>query len=254
MTTIREPPRRGSRTGFTATASSEGAPVPVESASTPSAGQSSPTATGPGFVGTTTRRGAESGAGEMRLGPGNGGREPPGDSSIPEGDGASTSILCRQETKVGRSRDVPHFHLETDASLNHSRTLGPLVFAGGGIVVRGSDLSPVASYSAKIGYVASATHAEFETLLRGVAVAQRRHGATGIMARSDNLSLVRGVAGELTFHDPTLVAYVERVRVLATGLESFDLLWAPSTHRQARADGLPTADSLARKAAGLGGR
>lgn len=146
------------------------------------------------------------------------------------------------------------FHLETDASLNPTRIRERLVFAGGGIVLRGSDMAPVASYSAKIGYVASATHAEFVTLLRGLAVAQRRHGATGIRARADNLSLVRGVRGELTFHDPTLTEYVLQVRAVAAGLESFDLKWAPSTHRKARADGLPTADALARKAAGLGPR
>jgi len=146
------------------------------------------------------------------------------------------------------------FYLETDASLNPARTRGRLVFAGGGIVLRGSDMAPVASYSAKIGYVASATHAEFETLLRGLAVAQRRHGATGVRVRSDNLSLVRAVAGELTFHDPTLTEYVERIRTFARGLETFDLRWAASSHRQARSDGLPTADSLARKAAGLGSR
>lgn len=146
------------------------------------------------------------------------------------------------------------FHLETDASLNPARTRGRLVFAGGGIVLRGSDMAPVASYTAKIGYVASATHAEFETLLRGIAAAQRRHGATVLRVRSDNLSLVRGVRGELAFHDPTLKAYVERVRSLASTLETFDLKWAASSHRKERADGLPTADALARKAAGLSGR
>lgn len=146
------------------------------------------------------------------------------------------------------------FHFETDASPNPARTRGRLVFAGGGIVLRGPDLAPVANYATKVGYVASATHAELATLLRGIVVAHRRHGATALRIRADKLSLVRGVMGALTFHDPTLVEYVLQVRAVADRLESFDLKWAPSTHRRARADGLPTADALARTAAGLSNR
>jgi len=154
---------------------------------------------------------------------------------------------------------VGAFHLETDASLNPARTQRTaegeiLTFAGGGVVVRTAGMAPVATYSAELGFVATATHAEFDTLARAVRVARATHGATALRVRSDNLSIVRAVRGEGGFRDLSLAAWLDVLRREIAPLERFDLLWSPSTHGADRADGLPTADALARSAAGLGPR
>jgi hypothetical protein len=151
------------------------------------------------------------------------------------------------------------YHLETDASLNLARTQRTtdgrvLSFAGGGAVIRTAYMAPVATCSAELGFVAGPTHAEFDVLVRGVNAARARHGATALRFRSDNLSIVRAVRGEIAFHDPTLASWLEVLRRELAPLERYALLWSPSAHGVDRADGQPTADALARAAAGLGPR
>jgi len=232
--------------------------VPVESANTPSAGLSSPTDTGPGFVGTTTRRGVERDAGEMRLGPGNGEREPPADSSARVLAGGRTSRLSRREIAAGRRRDVTRLHLETDASLNPGQRKVvegvSLKRAGGGIVLRSPSMLPVGVYSVSLGFLSSTLTAEALVLLRGMKVARQRHGATTLRARTDSAHLVEIVNGRAKARDPTLRTVVEQIVAERDQLAGFEIRWSPSTHARERQAGVPTADALARKAAGLGVR
>lgn len=154
---------------------------------------------------------------------------------------------------------VGAFHLETDAALNPARTKPepkgpPLLFAGGGVVVRTEAVRPVATYSVELGYVGGSNEAEAICLLRGMELARERHGATALRVRSDCLPLVRSLKGEEIAHAPRFVAALDLLRVELGRFERFDLRWTPGTHGADRADGLPTADALARKAAGLGPR
>jgi len=150
-------------------------------------------------------------------------------------------------------------HLETDASLNPTRTRigddgAAVTFAGGGIVVRGPDLSVVATYSVGLGYVGGAHEAEFRVLLRGMEIARRKHGATALRVRTDCLPLVRAFHGEIVLRSPVAATLLGRLRAERDRFARFDLRWARSSHSLERADGAPTADALARKAAGLGSR
>ena len=154
---------------------------------------------------------------------------------------------------------VTGYHLETDAALNPSRTrAGPdgavLIFAGGGAIVRTEAMLAVATYEIGLGYVEAAYEAEADCLLRTMELARERHGATALLARCDNLSLVLALSGKVAPRAPRFVAVLDRLRAERARFERADILWAPSFHRPTRADGVPSADVLARKAAGLGPR
>lgn len=150
-------------------------------------------------------------------------------------------------------------HIETDASLNpaESRVVGGVSFrrAGGGIVVRDLEMVPVGTYSVPLGFLASTLEAEAMVLLRGMKVARVLHGATALRARTDSAHLVEIVCGRAKPHAPALGAVVEQIAAererLSGGLE---VRWSRSSHALERQAGVPTADALARKAAGLGVR
>ena len=149
-------------------------------------------------------------------------------------------------------------HLETDASFNpgERRLVGgvSLKRAGGGIVVRSPEMVPVGMYSFSLGFLASATLAEAMVLLRGMKVARQRHGVTALRARTDAAHLVEILHGRAKAHDPALRNVVERIAADIELFEDFEIKWARSSHARERQAGVPTADALARKAAGLAQR
>jgi Reverse transcriptase-like len=152
-----------------------------------------------------------------------------------------------------------NLHLETDAAVNPARTQigedgAELRFAGGGVVVRTETMLPRAWYEVALGFVSGAHEAEAICLFRGMELARLKHHATALRARTDCLPLVRGLSGEDAVHSPRMAAALELVRAERAQFARFDLRWTPSTHAKSRPDGAPTADSLARKAAGLEGR
>lgn len=145
------------------------------------------------------------------------------------------------------------YHLETDASINPGRRRAGLPFAGGGIVLRNPDLELTTARSVVLGYLPSATHAEYAALVHGLEVALGE-GARAIRIRTDNWAIVQQYSGTWKARSTGIPELLARVRELAGRFESFDLRWASSSHSLTRADGAPTADSLARQAAGLGRR
>jgi len=151
---------------------------------------------------------------------------------------------------------VTGLHLETDAALNPARTRGEpdgslLTFAGGGAVVRTEAMLRVATYEIGLGYVGGSHEAEALALLRGMEVARERHDATALRVRTDNLPLVRALAGEIAPTAPRFIAALDRIRTERARFERVDVRWARGFHGPTRPDGLPSADILARKAAGL---
>ncbi len=149
-------------------------------------------------------------------------------------------------------------HLETDASLNPTQRKlvdgAQLKRAGGGIVVRSLAMDPLGLYEVPLGFLASVTQAEALTLLRGMRIARERHHASSLRARTDAHSLVQMVRGEARARDPALRTTIESIVLERDQFSGFDLRWSPSSHAYERQHGVPTADFLARKAAGLGSR
>jgi ribonuclease HI len=146
-------------------------------------------------------------------------------------------------------------HLETDASCNFQRTQPregrtPLLYGGGGVVFRSVTMRPIATYSVRLGFVPSSHHAEYLTFLQGLHLA-RKHGATGLFARSDLLPLVQQVNGELVDGGEGIPALAKRIEEARAGFVPFKLRWGKSTHRKTRGDGVPTADLLAKRASGV---
>jgi hypothetical protein len=158
----------------------------------------------------------------------------------------------------GTSSVQARYHLETDASLNPEQRKVvegvSLKRAGGGIVLRFPSMAVVGVYTVSLGFVSSTAHAEALVLLRGMRVARQRHGATVLRARTDASQLVEIVNGLANARDPILRALVEQIVAERDRLEGFELKWSRSSHAPERQPGVPTADALARKAAGLGRR
>ncbi|MHB8352480.1 MAG: reverse transcriptase-like protein [Thermoplasmata archaeon] len=100
----------------------------------------------------------------------------------------------------------------------------------------------------------SRDEAEAISLLRGMELARTKHGATALRVRTDNLPIVQSLAGEIVRHATRFVRALDRVREEQARFESVDFRWAPSYHGPTRNDGAPSADVLARRAAGLGTR
>ncbi len=147
-------------------------------------------------------------------------------------------------------------HLETDASLNLKKTKTgddgrPLWLAGGGIVVRSPEMKPLGWDSIPLGYVRSAEHAEGLALLEGMRQAREKFGATELRARSDNYVLVQHVNREYKMSEGSIQDTVARIWSEAENFSRFKLLWSASSHVWFRSDLTPTADTLARSAAGL---
>jgi len=153
---------------------------------------------------------------------------------------------------------TPSFHLETDASLNPGERKVvegvSLKRAGGGIVLRSQSMAVVGMYTVSLGFLSSPTLAEALVLLRGMRVARQRHGASTLRVRTDAAHLVEIVNGRAKARGPTLRAVVEQIAAERDQLAGFELKWSKSSHAPERQSGVPTADSLARKAAGLGSR
>jgi hypothetical protein len=146
-------------------------------------------------------------------------------------------------------------HLETDASLNPAQRKGVdgvlSKRAGGGIVVRSAEMVPLGFYTVSLGFLGSVTLAEALTLLRGMDMARNRHHASSLRARTDAHSLVLLVNGHSKARDPALLAVVQRILAERNRFAEFEILWSSSSHAYERQAGVPTADALARKAAGL---
>lgn len=97
-------------------------------------------------------------------------------------------------------------HLETDASLNTSRSMpaadGSIVcYAGGGIVLRDPTLKVNVARSAELGYFPSATHAEHTALLIGVEIALSE-GARALFVRVDNQAVAEQYRGTWRARSP----------------------------------------------------
>ena len=155
--------------------------------------------------------------------------------------------------------DAPRrFHLETDASLNPGqRKIADGVLlkrAGGGIVIRSSNMLPVGIYYVSLGFLASNSIAEARVLLRGMRVARERHGASILSARTDAAEVVEIVNGRGKPHGQALRAVFGQIGAERSLFEEFELKWSRSSHAPEREPGVPTADSLARRAAGLSSR
>ncbi len=149
-------------------------------------------------------------------------------------------------------------HLETDASLNPGQRKVvegvSLKRAGGGIVLRSPSMTVVGMYTVPLGFLSSAALAEALVLLRGMRVARQRHGATVLRARTDATHLVEIVHGRAKAHDPALCTVVEQIAAERQLFEGFEIRWSRSSHAHERQHGVPTADALARQAAGLAAR
>ena len=147
------------------------------------------------------------------------------------------------------------FHLEADASLNpHVQKVVEgvsLKRAGGGFVLRSPSMKVVGKYTVSLGFLSSPTLAEAMVLLRGMRVARQRHGVNVLRARNDCSALVGLINGPGRAHDPALGTVIEQILVERDQLAGFELKWSRSSHAPEREAGVPTADALARKAAGL---
>jgi hypothetical protein len=147
------------------------------------------------------------------------------------------------------------FHLETDASLNPGQRKMvegiSLKRAGGGMVLRSPEMVPAGIYSISLGFLSSPTLAEAMALLRGMRVARQRHGVKVLRARTDCSALVGLVNCPVRARDPALRAVVEQIATERDQLIGFEMRWSPSSHAPEREAGVPTADALARKSAGL---
>jgi ribonuclease HI len=151
---------------------------------------------------------------------------------------------------------VTTFHLETDAALNPAKVKKDadgtlLTLAGGGIILRTEAMRLVATYAVELGYVKGPHEAEAMAILRGMEIARDRHRATTLRVRTDNLPLVRALAGEIMPRSARFVAALDQLREERERFEEVEFRWAPGFHGKARSDGVPSADVLARKAAGL---
>ena len=137
--------------------------------------------------------------------------------------------------------------------MNPARTRGGLPFAGGGVVLRDPHLKVKTARAVELGYFPSATHAEYAALVCGLEITLSE-GVRAIFVRTDNRALAEHYRGTWRAKSPGIPEQLARLRELAGRFDSFELRWSPTSHRLTRADGAPTADALARKAAGLGGR
>lgn len=150
------------------------------------------------------------------------------------------------------------FHLETDASLNpHERKVIEgisLKRAGGGFVLRCPAMKVVGKYTVSLGFLSSPTLAEALVLLRGVRVARQRHGIMVLRARTDAAHLVEILHGRAKAHNPALRTVIEQITAEKDLFAGFEVRWSPSSHAPEREAGVPTADALARRAAGLSSR
>ena len=156
------------------------------------------------------------------------------------------------------SEGLTYVHLETDASLNERRTQpaedgSPLRFAGGGIVLRNIAMRPVRHEAVPLGFVRSATEAECLALLAGIRMA-RELGASTVRARSDLVHLVEALNGRGTLRSLNLGGVGDQLSEEIRKLRAFQILWTSSHHGRTRGDGVPSADFLARLAAGLNTR
>ncbi len=124
--------------------------------------------------------------------------------------------------------------------------------ATGGIDFRSTDSTgrALGGIPLALSVNASAIEAEAICLRRGMQLARERNRATELLARCDGLPVVNAVNGKGHARDPRRLREIERLREGIRHLERFDLRWAPASHRLSRG-GVPTADALARQAAGL---
>ena len=148
------------------------------------------------------------------------------------------------------------YHLETDASLNLEKSKisvdgRTLWLAGGGIVIRSPKMETLHWEAIPLGYVLSAEQAEGLALLAGMGRARVRFRASGLRARVDNFVLVQHVNRGYKVSESSILEVVTNIWGEAENFVPFKLLWAPSNHAWVRSDGAPTADNLARSAAGL---
>ena len=89
-----------------------------------------------------------------------------------------------------------------------------------------------------LGFSATNNEAGYEALLRGMSMVQKMGGKTVEMFSYSRL-VVGQIEGELEARDPRLQEYLNQVRYLQSGFESFTLLQIPRS-RNTRADSLAT--------------
>ena len=127
-------------------------------------------------------------------------------------------------------------------------------FAGGGIVVRTDRMELVHRVAVPLGFVRSIDEAEGLAVLEGLRIA-REMGATVVAVRTDSVQVIQMVEDG---HAETVEwrrLLGERLRAEVSGFPGgVRMRWTPSFHDRTRRDGAPSADVLARRAAGLGER
>jgi hypothetical protein len=88
-------------------------------------------------------------------------------------------------------------------------------------------------------------------LLSGVEVARQKHGATSLIVIIDSLSLKKQLGRDLEDLPAPTADVVRRLREEIARFDRVEIRWGPTTRKRHRSDEQPTADALARKAAGL---
>ena len=101
------------------------------------------------------------------------------------------------------------------------------------LVVESSEMI-IIEKSLRLGFSAMNNEAEYETLLVGMALVQKMEGRT-VEIFSDSRLVVGQVKGELETRDVRMQDYLNRVRHLQSGFESFSLQQIPrsrNTHAE----------------------
>ena len=147
-------------------------------------------------------------------------------------------------------------YLETDASVRpgerHRTGVRPSL-GGAGIVLWDSELRPVVMESIALGPVSCGPEAELRAVISGLKIARGR-GVERIRVRTDCLAVVRHLNGEQALEVGWALPLVPELGELVRSFGYFEARWMPSSHAVERRAGVPTADSLARAAIGLGRR
>ena len=150
----------------------------------------------------------------------------------------------------------PKYTLETDGSVRpgerHKSRDWPSV-GGAGIVLWDPAMVLLLAESVHLGVVSSSTEAEFRAALIGLRRARDRR-VERLRIRSDCEPVVRHLMGEEPLETRWALSAQEELRELLGGFDLVEAIWTPSSHALERRAGVPTADYLARRAAGLGPR
>jgi ribonuclease HI len=148
------------------------------------------------------------------------------------------------------------FFLETDGSVRpgerHRNGIRTAV-GGAGIVLYGPNLEVLLTESVSLGPVSCGSEVELRAVLIGLRRARDRR-IERLRVRSDCLPVVRHLTGEEELETAWAAPLRVELDELLHAFAFVEARWTPSSHARERRHGVPTADSLARQAVGLGPR